>query len=192
REVRLHTVKTSSRCSTPSITATTAVFAPTLVQEFSAADVHYMGMALDEARAAAAEGEVPVGAVLVHGDRILARGHNRVHRLRSPVAHAEMLCITAGASKLSSWRLLGATLYATLEPCPMCAGAILQARIARVVYGCKARHRAEATHAAEPSLGISSATRSTPRPADPRAPSYTHASDRAGTDPLIAIRGLAI
>ncbi|GIL51070.1 hypothetical protein Vafri_7159 [Volvox africanus] len=118
------------------LSAASNISAPTR-QEFSVADLQFMDEALDEARTAAAEGEIPVGAVLVHDGRIVARGHNRVETLRSPLAHAEMLCLAAGASKLRAWRLLGATMYVTLEPCPMCAGAILQARLARVVYGAR-------------------------------------------------------
>ncbi|GIL75175.1 hypothetical protein Vretimale_7873 [Volvox reticuliferus] len=123
------------RCRT-SLSVTSNASAPTR-HEFSVTDLQFMDEALDEARAAAADGEVPVGAVLVHDGRILARGRNRVETLRSPLAHAEILCLAAGASKLRAWRLLGATMYVTLEPCPMCAGAILQARLARVVYGAR-------------------------------------------------------
>ena len=95
-----------------------------------------MQFALQEAEAAAEEGEVPVGAVIVHDKRrVIASDHNRREQLHDPTAHAEMLVITQAAEALGSWRLEGCTLYATLEPCPMCAGAILQARIPRVVYG---------------------------------------------------------
>jgi len=95
----------------------------------------YMSEALKEAEKAFAEDEVPVGAVVVHQGRIIARGHNQIERLRDPTAHAEMIAITQAASQLKSWRLLDCELFVTLEPCPMCAGAILQARIPRVVYG---------------------------------------------------------
>ncbi len=94
-----------------------------------------MRRALEEAEAALAEGEVPVGAVIVHQQRIIASAHNQRELLRDPTAHAEMIAITQAAEALASWRLEGCTLYATLEPCPMCAGAILQARIPTVVYG---------------------------------------------------------
>jgi tRNA(adenine34) deaminase len=95
----------------------------------------YMAMALEEAAAAAEEDEVPIGAAIVHGDRVIARAHNQREQLHDPTAHAEMIAITQAAQSLRSWRLEGCTLYVTLEPCPMCAGAILQARIPTVVYG---------------------------------------------------------
>ena len=98
-------------------------------------DLHFMREALREGRKAAAMGEVPVGAVLVHDGAVIARDHNRRERLNDPTAHAEMLVITSAASHLESWRLLDCTLYVTLEPCSMCAGAIVLARIPRVVYG---------------------------------------------------------
>ena len=94
-----------------------------------------MQLALDEARRAAAADEVPVGAVIVHEDRVIATACNERETLRDPTAHAEMIAITQAATALGSWRLDGCTLYVTLEPCPMCAGAIVQARIPRVVYG---------------------------------------------------------
>jgi tRNA(adenine34) deaminase len=94
-----------------------------------------MRMALAEAEAALAEGEVPVGAVIVHNDRIIAAAHNQREQLRDPTAHAEMIAITQAAEAIQSWRLEGCALYVTLEPCPMCAGAILQARVPVVVYG---------------------------------------------------------
>jgi len=94
-----------------------------------------MKLALQEAEQALAEDEVPVGAVIVHGDRVVASAHNQREQLRDPTAHAEMIAITQAAEALGSWRLDGSTLYVTLEPCPMCAGAILQARIPTLVYG---------------------------------------------------------
>jgi tRNA(adenine34) deaminase len=94
-----------------------------------------MRLALQEAEQALREDEVPVGAVIVHEDRVIAAAHNQREQLRDPTAHAEMIAITQAAESLQSWRLDGATLYVTLEPCPMCAGAILQARIPVVVYG---------------------------------------------------------
>jgi tRNA(adenine34) deaminase len=94
-----------------------------------------MRLALDEARRALAENEVPIGAVIVHRDRVIAAAHNQREQLRDPTAHAEMIAITQAAAALADWRLEGCTLYVTLEPCPMCAGAIVQARIPQVVYG---------------------------------------------------------
>ena len=99
--------------------------------------LHHMEMALDEAALAAAEDEVPVGAVIVsleHG--VIASAHNQRERLVDPTAHAEMIGITQAAQALRSWRLENCILYVTLEPCPMCAGAIVQARLPLVVYGC--------------------------------------------------------
>lgn len=96
---------------------------------------HYMRLALQEAQAALAENEVPVGAVIVHHEQVIAAAHNQREQLRDPTAHAEMIAITQAAESLGSWRLEDCTLYVTLEPCPMCAGAILQARIPLVVYG---------------------------------------------------------
>jgi tRNA(adenine34) deaminase len=95
----------------------------------------FMRMALAEAEAALAEDEVPIGAVIVRDERVIAAAHNQREQLRDPTAHAEMIAITQAAGALASWRLDGCTLYVTLEPCPMCAGAILQARIPTVVYG---------------------------------------------------------
>jgi len=96
---------------------------------------HFMEMALEEARAALEEKEVPIGAVIVHGEQVIARAHNQREQLRDPTAHAEMIAITQAAAALGSWRLEDCALYVTLEPCPMCAGAIVQARIPLVVYG---------------------------------------------------------
>lgn len=100
-------------------------------QESSAAAQHhhYMGLALEQAHLADVAGEVPVGAVLVSASgEVLAARHNRVDATDNPLAHAEMLCIQSAAHQLQAWRLLDATLYVTVEPCPMCAGAILQSR----------------------------------------------------------------
>lgn len=94
-----------------------------------------MRQALAEAQQAFDEGEVPVGAVVVFEDRVIAAAHNQREALNDPTAHAEMVAITQAAEALGSWRLIGCTLYVTLEPCPMCAGAIVQARIPTVVYG---------------------------------------------------------
>ena len=95
----------------------------------------FMQMALEEARAALEENEVPIGAVIVHGGQVIGRAHNQREQLRDPTAHAEMIAITQAAAALGSWRLEDCTLYVTLEPCPMCAGAIVQARIPQLVYG---------------------------------------------------------
>ncbi len=94
-----------------------------------------MALALEEARAAAAEGEVPVGAVLVCAGEAWARAHNRTRALRDPTAHAELLVLREAAARQGDWRLTGSTLYVTLEPCPMCAGALVLGRVARLVYG---------------------------------------------------------
>jgi tRNA(adenine34) deaminase len=94
-----------------------------------------MQMALEEAQAAFDEDEVPIGAVIVRGEQVIARAHNQREQLRDPTAHAEMIAITQAAAALGSWRLEGCGLFVTLEPCPMCAGAIVQARIPLVVYG---------------------------------------------------------
>jgi len=96
---------------------------------------HFMRLALEEAELARREEEVPIGAVIAHQGRVIASAHNQREQLHDPTAHAEMIAITQAAEALGSWRLEGCTLYVTLEPCPMCAGAILQARIPEVVYG---------------------------------------------------------
>ncbi len=98
-------------------------------------DEEYMDAALDLAREAAAEGEVPVGCVIVCRDRIVGRGRNRRETGKSALAHAEVEAIAEACRTLGGWRLWECTLYVTLEPCPMCAGAIVNARIPRVVYG---------------------------------------------------------
>ena len=98
-------------------------------------DERFMRAALSEALAAQDAGEVPVGAVAVHDGRIIGRGYNQRETLNDPTAHAEMLALTAAAAFLNSWRLDRCTLYVTLEPCVMCAGAIVLARIERLVYG---------------------------------------------------------
>ena len=96
---------------------------------------NFMRLALAEAEAAREENEVPVGAVIVHNGRVIAQARNQREQLQDPAAHAEMIAITQAAEFLGTWRLENCTLYVTLEPCPMCAGAILQARIPTVVYG---------------------------------------------------------
>lgn len=95
----------------------------------------YMRLALRQARAAGVRGEVPVGAVIVHRGQLIGQAHNQVELLRDPTAHAEILAITQAAAARRDWRLTGTTLYVTKEPCPMCAGAIVLARIPLVVWG---------------------------------------------------------
>jgi tRNA(adenine34) deaminase len=101
------------------------------------ADTRYMALALEEATAAAAEGEVPVGALIISDGQVIARAHNRPIALNDPTAHAEILAIRAAARQAGNYRLSGATLYVTLEPCLMCAGAVIHARIGRVVFGAR-------------------------------------------------------
>jgi len=98
-------------------------------------DVQFMQEALAEARSAAAAGEVPIGAVLVHDGKILARAGNRTIRDCDPTAHAEIVALREAARLLANYRLADTTLYVTIEPCSMCAGAIIQARVPRLVYG---------------------------------------------------------
>jgi tRNA(adenine34) deaminase len=103
--------------------------------EISDTDLAFMSEALAEAREAAERGEVPVGAVLVLDEKIVSRAGNRTITHCDPTAHAEIIALRDAALRLGNYRLLGATLYVTIEPCAMCAGAMLQARIARLVYG---------------------------------------------------------
>ena len=100
-------------------------------------DEKYMTMALEEAQKAYDRGEVPVGAVIVKDDVVIARAGNTREELQDPFGHGEMNVIAIASKKLGSWRLTGCTLYVTLEPCPMCAGAIVNARMDKVVYGAK-------------------------------------------------------
>lgn len=99
-------------------------------------DERWMQAAIAEARLAEAEGEVPVGAVIVHEGQIIGRGRNKRESSQDPTAHAEMIALREAAHRLGSWRVTDSTLYVTLEPCPMCAGALVNARIPRVVWGC--------------------------------------------------------
>lgn len=94
-----------------------------------------MRLALDEAADAERLGEVPIGAVVVLGEKVIGRGHNRVITEQDPTAHAEIVALRDAARFLNNYRLVGTTLYVTIEPCPMCAGALLNARVARLVYG---------------------------------------------------------
>jgi tRNA(adenine34) deaminase len=100
-------------------------------------DEYFMRQALREAHGACQAGEVPIGCVIVKDGKIIGRGRNHMETLQDPTAHAEILALGAASGALKNWRLEGCVLYATLEPCPMCAGGILNARIAKVVYGSK-------------------------------------------------------
>jgi tRNA(adenine34) deaminase len=129
-----------------------------------ASDDDWMRQALSEARSAGAEGEVPVGALVVCDGRIIGRGRNACERLQDATAHAEIIAISAASQSLGSWRLEECTLYVTLEPCPMCMGACLNARVRRVVYG-----------ALEPKAGACGSV------VDLRAPEgYNHALEATG------------
>jgi tRNA(adenine34) deaminase len=98
-------------------------------------DLRMMGLALEEARGAARWGDVPIGAVVTRGDEVLARAGNEREQRQDPTAHAEILALGEAARRLGSWRLSGCTLYVTLEPCAMCAGATVLARVDRLVFG---------------------------------------------------------
>lgn len=100
-------------------------------------DQRFMGLALNEARKAMAVDEVPIGAILVQENRIISNGYNQVERLKDPTAHAEILAIRKASHILGTWRLTGTALYTTVEPCCMCIGAIILARISRLVYAVK-------------------------------------------------------
>ncbi|MCR4915086.1 MAG: nucleoside deaminase [Prevotella sp.] len=107
----------------------------------------YMRLALDEARQALAQGEIPIGAVVVCRDRVIARAHNLTETLTDPTAHAEMQAITIAASELGGKYLTECTLYVTVEPCTMCAGALGWAQVPRIVYGCRDEKRGFLTFA---------------------------------------------
>lgn len=100
-------------------------------------DIYYMNLAIEEAKKAETLGEVPIGAVIVHNDEVIARTYNLREQTQNATTHAELSAIQDACTALNSWRLENTTLYVTLEPCPMCAGAILQSRIPRVVYGAR-------------------------------------------------------
>ncbi len=104
-------------------------------------DEDFMRFALQEAYLAEKKGEVPIGAVLVFQDKIIASAHNQVESLKDATAHAEILCLRQGMKVLDNWRLLQTTLYSTLEPCPMCAGALFSSRVKRVVWGAEDRRQ---------------------------------------------------
>jgi tRNA(adenine34) deaminase len=107
-----------------------------MAERFFAMDDHFMGLALREARHALQHGDVPIGAVVVHEGEIIGAAHNERELRQDPTAHAEVLALREASRSLGSWRVLDSVLYVTLEPCAMCAGAIVLARVPRVVYGC--------------------------------------------------------
>ena len=100
-------------------------------------DEKFMKEAIKQAKKAEAIGDVPIGCVIVHDGKIIARGYNKRNKDKTVLAHAELLAMKKACKKLGDWRLCGCTIYVTLEPCPMCAGAIINSRIERVVYGAK-------------------------------------------------------
>ena len=108
---------------------------PPAAVSISPDDVAFMDLALDEARRAAVAGEVPIGAVVVLDGRVIGSGHNQPVGSSDPTAHAEIMALRQAAREMGNYRLPGAVLYTTVEPCPMCCGAVLQARLARMVYG---------------------------------------------------------
>lgn len=112
-------------------------YIPMPEKEFSDTDRRMMALALEEAAKAAKAGDVPVGAVIARGDTVISSAHNLREAEKNATAHAEVLCINEACKKLGGWRLPGCTLYVTLEPCPMCAGAVINSRIQRVVYALK-------------------------------------------------------
>lgn len=99
-------------------------------------DEHYMRAAIEAAKIAEENGDVPIGAVIVYENQIIGRGYNQREQLKDPTAHAEIIALTQAAAFLESWRLGGCTIYVTLEPCTMCAGALVLGRLDRLVYGC--------------------------------------------------------
>jgi tRNA(adenine34) deaminase len=99
-------------------------------------DERYMRLAIEQAEIAQENGDVPIGAVIVHNGQIIGKAYNQREQLQDPTAHAEIIALTQAAAALESWRLEDCTMYVTLEPCPMCAGSLVLARINRLVYGC--------------------------------------------------------
>ncbi|MBW8034679.1 MAG: nucleoside deaminase [Planctomycetes bacterium] len=99
-------------------------------------DEHFILKAMEEAEIAEENGDVPIGAIITYENSIIARAHNQREQLNDPTAHAEIIALTQAAAYLGTWRLHGCSIYVTLEPCPMCAGALVLARIDRLVYGC--------------------------------------------------------
>ena len=118
------------------ISVKSLVGSPSQEESLREADRFYMKTALAEAGKAAERDEVPVGALVVYQGEVIGQAHNRREELHDPLAHAELLALQAASRRLGDWRLSGSTLYVTLEPCIMCVGAILQARVSRVVFGC--------------------------------------------------------
>ena len=100
-------------------------------------DQRYLHAAIEAAHIAEENGDVPIGAIIVHEDRIIGKAYNQREQLKDPTAHAEIIALTQAAEFIKSWRLHGCTIYVTLEPCPMCAGALVLARMDRLVYGCE-------------------------------------------------------
>ena len=99
-------------------------------------DERYMQVAIEQARIAEENGDVPIGAVIVYENRIIGKAYNQREQLQDPTAHAEIIALTQAAAALENWHLNGCTIYVTLEPCPMCAGALVLSRMDRLVYGC--------------------------------------------------------
>ncbi len=99
-------------------------------------DEQYMQKAVEQAKVAEENGDVPIGAVIVYKEQIIAKSYNQREQLKDPTAHAEIIALTQAAAFLENWHLNGCTMYVTLEPCPMCAGALVLSRIDRLVYGC--------------------------------------------------------
>ncbi len=99
-------------------------------------DKQYMRIAIDQAKIAEENGDVPIGAVIVHKNQIIAKAYNQREQLQDPTAHAEIIALTQAAAALENWHLNGCTMYVTLEPCPMCAGALVLSRMDKLVYGC--------------------------------------------------------
>lgn len=102
---------------------------------FDPLDARYMKMAIDQAFIAEENGDVPIGCVIVHENRVIAKAYNQREQLHDPTAHAEIIALTQAAEAIGNWRLHGCTIYVTLEPCPMCAGALVLGRLDRLVYG---------------------------------------------------------
>jgi tRNA(adenine34) deaminase len=107
-----------------------------LMTNITKGDEQFMKLALGQAKIAEENGDVPIGAVIVYQNQIIGKAYNQRQQLQDPTAHAEIIALTQAAAYLKSWRLNGCTVYVTLEPCPMCAGALVLARIDRLVYGC--------------------------------------------------------
>jgi tRNA(adenine34) deaminase len=99
-------------------------------------DENFMKIAIDQAKIAEENGDVPIGAVIVHKNQIIAKAYNQREQLKDPTAHAEIIALTQAAAALENWHLNGCTMYVTLEPCPMCAGALVLSRMDKLVYGC--------------------------------------------------------